>query len=273
MSEHFSINPRATGGVFNQRTKVDTVRDSLQRQARGEVTRAQVMFDIAMGVVLPILCLVFDPLVFRAGMSGQPLAGGIQLLAYVFIAVEIVALAAWLGIGARAGEWCGVLAGIMYAGALFSVLVGICLLPFSVIGLIFIVGALGFTPFLTAFIYLRNARRAHKAAGAQMPRAGLKVTLFFGVTLALAAPVFAHWQLGQLINSSIMEVLSEDEAQAKAAARRLRYAGWFDSAELNQMVIAYGSEKDPRRKERLARAYYEITGGSNIESRWNMLAD
>ena len=263
-----------TDNAFTRRTKNEMLREFLRRQFRDEATRAQIKFDIAVGLALPILCLVFDPFVFRGGfLSERPLAGQFQLFAYGFVAVEIIALAVWLALGSRAAEWCGVISGIMLTGALFSLIIGICLLPFSLVGLLFLlVGALGFTPFLTAFIYLRNARRALKAARPQMPRAGLFVTLLFGATLVVGAPAFVHWRLGNLIQHSLIEVLDGDDSRADAAARKLRYVRWFASVEIDQVVWAYGRATDARQKERLARAYREITG-DDISRRLSVLYD
>ena len=272
MNEQIFSLTGATRDGFAPRTKQERLRAFLRGQFQGEANRAQISFDITVGMVLPILCLVFDPIVFRASSFGRPLAAQFQLFAYSLIAVEIVALGVWLALGKRAEEWCGVLAGMMMAGALFSAVVGIILLPFSILGLLFIIGILGFTPFLTAFIYLRNARRALRFARTQMPRAALFVTLLLGATLSLGVPTFAHWRIGKLVESSLVEVLEGDDAQANAAARRLRYIGWLASSETDQLALAYGRETDAARKARLARAYREITGG-DIERRWLVLTD
>ena len=250
-----------------------TLRAYMQRQFRGEATLAQIIFDITIGMVLPVLCLVFDPIVFRASSFGPPLAARFQLFAYSVIAVEIAALGVWLVLGKRAEEWCGVLGGMMLAGALFSAVVGLLLLPFSIVGLLFFVGIFGFTPFLTAFIYLRNARRALTFAGAQMPRAALFFTLLLGATLSLGVPTFAHWRIGKIVERSLVEVLDGDDARADAAARKLRHVGWLASNETDQLVWAYGRETDAARKARLARSYREITGGGDIERRWLVLTD
>jgi len=272
MNGHIYSRTEGADNVFNQRSNQVVWRDFVRRQFQLETTRARISFDVAIGIVLPILCLVFDPIVFRYGMLGPPLAGGLQLFAYGVIAIEIIGLAVWLGLGERVGEWCGVLGGVMLAGAIFSTVIGICLLPFSLIGLMFLIGVFGFTPFLTAFIYLRNARRALRVAGARMPRAALFITLLMGATLALGAPAFAHWRVGGLIEVSIAEVLDGDDTQAKTAARRLRRVRWLASGEIDQVAWAYGRATDPARKERLARAYHDITGG-DIEHRLLVLND
>ena len=272
MNEPISILPAKTNTAFGERSKSDTFREFLRRQFRGEATLAQIIFDITIGMVLPILCLVFDPIVFRASGFGRPLAADFQLFAYTLIAIEIVALGVWLALGKRAAEWCGVLGGMMRAGALFSAVVGVILLPFSILGLMFFIGIFGFTPFLTAFIYWRNSRRALACAGAQMPRAALYVTLLLGATLSFGAPSFIHWRAGKLVERSLAEVLEGDDARANAAAHKLRLVGWFASGQTDQLAWAYGRETDPARKARLARAYREITGG-DIEHRWFVLSD
>jgi len=115
---------------------------------------------VCAGIVLPVACLVFDPVVFRGGFAGGPLLGPFKLFAYALIALEIAALGAWLALRGRAGVWCGPLGGVMTAGALFSLVVGVVLLPFSLLGLMFLIGVLGFSPFLAALVYWRNGGRA-----------------------------------------------------------------------------------------------------------------
>jgi hypothetical protein len=169
----------------------------LSRQFEPRATRAQKVFDVVVGIVLPVLCLYFDPLVFRGDMMGAPVLGRFRLFAYAVVAVEICALALWLAAGARVKEWGGMLGGAMLAGALFSFVVGVLILPFSLIGLMVLIGALGFVPFLTAFVYLRNAWRAAGALG----RAGAgshglaAVALACGFFFAWVAPaVLRVWE-------------------------------------------------------------------------------
>ncbi|MDQ1525279.1 MAG: hypothetical protein QOE47_3203 [Pyrinomonadaceae bacterium] len=264
------VEPR--GVAFSRLSQPTRRQGFLWRQWQAEGTLWQLIFDVTIGMVLPILCLVFDPIVFRGGFFGAPLLGAFKFFAYGLIAIEIAVLGAWLVAGRRAGEWCGVLAGVMLAGAFFSVAVGIFILPLTVIGLAVGIGALGFTPFVTAFIYWRNARRARLAAAARMTRAALCLTVALGATVPLASPAFAQWRVNRLIERSLSEVLDGDETRAAAAARRLGLLTWLGMGEFDRMARAYGRETDPARKERLARAYRDITGG-DIEQRLFVLND
>ncbi|HEX8130896.1 MAG TPA: hypothetical protein VF527_17480 [Pyrinomonadaceae bacterium] len=273
MSDEIMKRMETAGLAFNRLSPPVKRQGFLRRQLQAEATLSQLIFDVTVGMILPVLCLVFDPLVFRSGgLFGAPLFGGYQFFAYGLIAIEIVALGVWLAAGKRAGEWCGVLGGAMLAGAFFSACIGMLLLPFSVIGLALGIGVLGFTPFVTAFIYWRNARRALKAASAQMSRAALCVTLALGAAVPFGAPLFAHWRIQRMIERSLPEVLGGDGARAAAAVRRLSYVSPFVTGEFDEMVSAYGRETDPARKERLARMYREMTG-ADIQTRMYLLND
>jgi hypothetical protein len=52
--------------------------------------------------------------------------------------------------------------GIFFAGGIFSTAIGVAILPMSLYGLLLLIGVLGFTPFVTAFVYFRSGVRAMK---------------------------------------------------------------------------------------------------------------
>lgn len=265
------LEPTA-GASFGRLSPPEKRQGFLRRPSQTKATRSQLIFDVTVGMLVPILCLVFDPIVFRGSSFGSPVFAGYQLFAYGLIIIEIIALGAWLALGERAGEWCGVLGGTMLAGAFFSAGIGILLLPFSVVGLALVIGVFGFTPFVTAFIYWRHARHALKAASERMARTALYLTLALGALVPFGAPVFAHWRVSRTIERSLVEVLDGDERHAVAAARRISYLSLFATGELDRIVLAYDGETDPARKERLARAYQDITGG-DIKRRLYVLRD
>jgi hypothetical protein len=170
-----------------------------RRQFGEQTTRAQRRFDLTFGIVLPVLCFVFDPVVFRGWLiGGEGFYGGWQTYAYAVSALEMVALAAWLFRAGGAGRPPAALGGVLLAGGVFSLAVGVFILPLSLLGLVFyLVGAFGFIPFPTAVVYLRNGWRA-----ADPDRAGYGLdaldlaALGFGFAFALAAPALTRlWTL------------------------------------------------------------------------------
>lgn len=178
--------PRRAGGFW-------------QRQFDDAPTPAQRLFDVLFGIAMPIVCFVFDPLVFRDGFDHGDggLFHSLQFYAYTIGALEMIALCAWLLSAGRAGRRPAALAGMLFAGALFSFFIGLVILPFSVVGLLFLVGALGFVPFLTGFVYLRNGWRAAGAVGrAGTGSPGLAAAaLACGFVFALVAPAITQTSL------------------------------------------------------------------------------
>jgi hypothetical protein len=97
-------------------------------------------------------------------------------------------LALWLWRGTRLGAWCGVVSGVLSACALFAGGLGLVLLPFSVIGLFVLIGALGFAPFLTATTFARNAIRASAHARAVLGEPGAWGSMVLGAAIVVGVP-------------------------------------------------------------------------------------
>lgn len=245
----------------------------------------QKVFDVSFGVVAPVLCFVFDPLVFR-GEFDTPLFPQFQAFVYMVSAIEIVVLIMWLVCGQRLQPRTRLLGGVLTTGALFSGLIGIVILPFTLIGLFFGIGIFGFVPFLTALVYLRNARGAfqlahHDTAAGPEPLAapsnardtfGWIGSTVFACALVLGLPAGLNFIAAQLVSSSLNAVLYADSQRADLAAEQIMYLKYFSSPNLDPIVSAYAAETNPSRKEELKRRYSKITG-NDIEARLRILAD
>ena len=133
-----------------------------KRQFHLEPTYEQKEFDWAFGVVLPLICIAADPLVFdvRIGSFNQAILAEYKIFAYVLSSVSVLAMVAWLLWGQRLGELRPYIGGLFLAGSIISLIVGVILLPFSLIGMFLIIGLLGFTPLFSSFVFLRNGVRA-----------------------------------------------------------------------------------------------------------------
>ncbi|MDT7604028.1 MAG: hypothetical protein QOF61_2025 [Acidobacteriota bacterium] len=248
-------------------------RDSfMRRQFIGRATHGQKIFDVVFGVILPVLCFIFDPVVFRGGLHDAPLLGRYRLFAYGVSALGIVALVLWLAAGDRVREWGGMLGGVLLAGALFSFVVGVLISPYSLLGLIILIGALGFIPFFTAFVYLRSGVRALRASELHVKGTRRALAITFGAVLSLAAPAYAHLKIERIVARALPDLTSDDGTRADAAARRLRRVGWIAGVDYDELAWTYARETDATRRERLARAYRALTGRS-VEDRLSLLND
>lgn len=232
-----------------------------RRQVAGEPTGPQVVFDVLFGILLPIACLAMDPIVFRGDGVGGPVLGAYKVQAYVFIGLQVVALALWLLVGPRMAKGAAWFAGPLAAGAVGAALVGVAILPFTLIGLLMIVGALGFSPFLTAFVFLRNALRARARGKAYAPSTSGALFLAGLLAAVLPAVAAAAW-----VERSF-DALRRNPAGPPGLAERLGLL------EPDRVVLEYQACPPGPRRAALARVYARLTHGGDIEQRLAILND
>ncbi len=214
-------------------------------------------FAIFAGIVAPIACLALQPVILSGEefqMPGLRFINVYWLFAYGVIGVEMVVLALRLASGTRLGVWNGPVAGVLFAGAFFAGVLGLVLLPDSVVGLLVLIGALGFVPFLTAAVYFANAIEAYRdarrvAAGRRLVAlVVLSALLVIGTAGAVQAGVCAA------VWSAVREIAA-GRPEGLAKLRAFNHLGARDG-----LAWAYASERDPIRQGRLAEAYRELTG-------------
>lgn len=241
------------------------------RQFASTPTRPQLVFDVVLGLLAPVLCFYFDPLVFQGSFIG-PLYSGYQLFAYSVTAIAVSVLLVWLLFGRRLKSIGALLGGFLYAGAVFSLVIGLAILPFSLMGLMLVIGVFGFTPFFTAFVYWRNGRRASRADVDYAANRSWLTPIAIGFILALGLPAFASMQVSRTLSTSIDVILYGEPSQAEVAVNQLKWLPFIPQAKLDQIVEAYMKESDENRKQRLKKYYLSVTG-ADIDHRVWILND
>src|SRR5262245_16648108 len=96
------------------------------------------LFDALLGLVMPILLLLFDLGVFRDS-AGPPYLGAYKGVGYLATPCFLGILAWWLATH-RLPRFC---AGALTSGALFATVIGLALLPISLMFLVIGIGAIG----------------------------------------------------------------------------------------------------------------------------------
>lgn len=223
-------------------------------------TDAQDKFDLAFAIVLPTLCFVADPVIFKRGFFGPPFLQDYQLGTYLVSSVEMGLFLAWRTFMPHLRAYSAPLAGAFFAAALFSAVIGFAILPVSLIGLMVAVGIFGFTPFFTAFVFLRHGVRALKG---QLNNSFYE-TRFLSAALSgvmvIALPVLATIQIERTISASVATIISGDAVQAEMAADRLKWVRFIPTKYCNQIADAYAVEFNPIKRDALARIYKDLTG-------------
>jgi hypothetical protein len=230
------------------------------RQFRSPATRKQRVFDFCFGIVAPVLCVIFDPVVFTPGAMG--LTGslyGWRVFGYAEIVIGVILLAYYL-LTQRSSSW---LAGALLSGALFALVVGIVLLPLTLLGMFILIGFFGLTPFLTAFVFLRNGYRCWQESTARRPATrGVPVAVVAAV-LVCGIPLALQVGLSAFADRAISGLQSESDQEFAQAVRSLKRIHLVLDED---KIVSLYRHADARHRERLSAAYREITGRS-IEDR------
>jgi hypothetical protein len=233
-----------------------------RRQFRQEPTRKQKVFDWAYGVAIPLVCVAADPIVFRQ----HGLLGNYKPFAYLLSAVSILAMAAWLLWGKRLRWLIAPVAGLFIAGSGVSMIVGIILFPFSLVGVLILIGFLGFTPLVSSFVYLRNGVRALVTSETFLGSRVVWQWALLGAMFALVIPYVAN----SLVSSMVNEIVTGDVYTVRRESARLKYvSGLVDFGPLAARYFqSTEEEKGSPRMKALAEAYQELSG-KKIENAWD----
>ncbi len=259
-----------------------------RRQFSPPTTRAQTVFDVLFGVVAPVVCFVFDPIVFRSGEFDTALFPGYQAFAYLVSGIEILFLTIWLIWGRNFQPATLMAGGILMAGAVFSGLIGMLLLPFTLMGLMLGIGVFGFIPFLTSLVYLRNAKSAFQspvkaatlsgalavkqAATSLAPFRSWVGATIVGCLLVLGPPGALSFGASVFVSQAMDAVISADDQKADLAIDEIKYLQFLAPTQFDKLVFAYEQTREQAHKEQLKRRYLKLTG-NDIEARLRILAD
>jgi len=237
----------------------------LKRQIVLDATTKRKIFDVIAGIIMPVICIWADPFIFKG--AEFPLLKSFHLWGYSQILIGIVGLTLALT-GQRKSSY---LAGLLFAGGIFSICLGCLLLPFSLFGIRYYgYGLLGFTPFLTGFVFLRNAIRVHKRGTTTANRNWRVALCALACMIWLLIPVAAHSLANYTVSKQIDIIISGRPEQVRAASRRLKRLRYF--AEFDAIVWKHERISNPNRKKVVAEAYKEITG-RDIQIRRRMLLE
>jgi hypothetical protein len=178
--------------------------DKWKKWLKYPAAHMRVTFDFIFGFLFPLLCVISD-YIFRLGIfKPDGVLEGIfwkySIYCYTEIIIGIIALGYFLFFS-RASA---VLAGVLLASGIFSLCLGIAMLPISLIGLLVGIGIFGFTPFVSSFVFFRNARRCWSRLlqhSPQKPPRFFAAAVFFTGAIILVIPAIPEFFANRLIDS------------------------------------------------------------------------
>jgi len=125
---------------------------------------------------------------------------------------QVICLTIWLVFGRRLARIGSLLAGVFVVGSTASVGIGVLLLPFSIIGLMFfLVGLLGFVPLMTGTVLARNAADALRQSEKSNTDSAVNLMWLIGFAAAIVVPLLMAWLFGDVLYEIIEQI---DQVQA-----------------------------------------------------------
>jgi hypothetical protein len=247
-----------------------------RRECPAMLTRRQSLFDVIFGILLPLFCFYFDFGLVRS--SGELLHwqliqfSGLGPWIYALSGLVILTLILWLAVEnqinsiVRAG-----LSGVLFAGGIVSTAIGVMIsLPFIAFGAFFLVVLVGFVPFFTGFVYVRNGLRALGIFNFEVNRVPRIAIAVFSLFIAFGVPSVVQWKVSASINQSFAEIVDLNSASIDAPLARIKLFQLL--IDPDPIIQQYQEESNTMRKERLGRVYKEIAG-EDIERRIAIIRD
>lgn len=233
-----------------------------RRQFQQERTRKQTQFDWAFGVVIPTLCVAADPAIFKGGIFNGPYLGSFRPFAYLLSFTSIMAMVAWLCWRERLKSLAAPVAGLFLLGGGVCLVVGVVMFPLSLLGLFVLIGALGFTPFVSSVIYLRNGVRAYRTAGPFLDDRTRWGAAFLAGVFAFVTPYVANKE----ISNSMSLIVKGNASIIQREAAKLRFvAPLVDPTPASYRYHNGDPREDKAELEELAK-FYKNVSGEDIEN-------
>ncbi len=226
-----------------------------RRQFQAQASKRQKIFDWTFGVVLPTACCFFDPLVFKGGISHNgAMLGDYKPFAYLISFSSIILMMLFLLFGKKLGWFNAVLGGLFMVGAAISLIVGIWIFPLSLIGLIFLIGALGFTPLFAAFVYARNSFRAISYAKLTTRKNLLYNLVSVSAIFSFVLPYVFYVN----VKASLREMESGNPTVILENKRKLQY--FAPLINVDKLALKSCGSADDESKNAIRDAVYDLSG-------------
>jgi hypothetical protein len=235
-----------------------------ERQFQEESTKKQRIFDWIFGVIMPVICFAFDPGIFRGWLIDGAVFGRYKPFAYLLSFSLVMGLSAFLIWGEKLRWIKSFLAGLFFAGGLISFGIALILAPFSLIGILFLfLGLLGFTPFFSAFVYIRNFSRISKMAEPGFSMHSRIAAFALGSILAVTLPALVNLK----INAAIQGMKNGDVAAIRRNAGYLKFVAPLGHYE--ELLRATKDSDYDKEKQRALLEAYKMLSGDNAERNVN----
>jgi hypothetical protein len=217
------------------------------------------IWDLFAGVVAPVVLIAIDRPVLA--MHSMP-EGMLFLRPYssILVLLSATVMVLWWKTHARPRWFHGLLAGALFAGATFAFGLAVVMTPLAILGLLILIGVLGFFPWITCAVFVRAATRAGASAeqaggGRSRARVALEAVVGGLVILGISAACGRMAQAGAA--RATHTVMFGTDAARDAAITTLRWLYWVPQVNLDRSALRGCTTTDGRTTPNV---WEEITG-------------
>jgi hypothetical protein len=201
--------------------------------------RTPVTIDFLVGVLLPFVCLIIDPFVFRSEAS-TPIAPFLRTFAYLSIPIGWLLFTLWLTIRTLPCTLVALLIGVFAAGGVIAGSIGLIILPLTLLGLLVVIGVIGFFPFATSFIFFRAMLRAYRGVRPHRSVPQILLLAALGFALSIMPGAWLQW--------SILTMYPDyNEIPSYPNARTIASSDWYliNSGENRERTLVIATADPP----------------------------
>lgn len=169
---------------------------------------SEIVFDFLCGILLPIICMTFDPGIFHPTCYGPGALAAYANYFYTAVWIEMIVLMLWVIFYTKIKYGLEVIAGMFFLGIPLALIPIISLIPTgsSLTIWLLCLGVGEFFPLLIAFVYLWNGIHALRRAQLLNPTYPVRqwlVVLASMLIFVLAVPAFVRWQTPGLFSAHV----------------------------------------------------------------------
>jgi hypothetical protein len=227
-----------------------------RRQFFTEISPHQNAFDWTFGILVPVTCILIDPIVFRSFL-GEAMLGDIKPFIFILSFANIVGLIGWLLQRSLFNGISAALAGLFFVSGLVACFTAICVVVFCADDpIMLLLGGFGYLPlWLAAFVYFRNALRAIKQSTSFLAMKTLVPLLVLSSMVSFVLPFVANLKA----NLAIDKIVTGTPREIYATADQIRIFAPVMS--FDRVARKYCDRNiDMDRRKALASVYYQFTG-------------
>jgi hypothetical protein len=180
--------------------------------------------------------------------------GDYQAFSYAAIAVSCALLSIHLSEMPLRPVFRVAIAGGLLASAVFALALGVILLPYSIVGIFFLIGLLGFTPFLTSWTYARTGLAAFRKAEGVPHRSLIALA---GMTSFFAIAGGFHMIVEHSMTQALGALDSPNAESRTASITTIRRWNYLFGHQ--RLIAAHRQSRSEAHRRGLADAYQTLT--------------